>query len=463
MAISALCLGFAVYTGELYPLLIPAAAIAGMAIVARFEWMYFLLMSLLVVSVEMEMPGFTLDFPSELLMLAFMFVGPLFFIANKEKVNKAFFNHPLFLALVIHFVWIGVASLFSLNQLVSLKYFLAKTWYIIAFTVMGGWFIRDHKDFKTVFWAVMLPMALVVLWTLNNFREYGFDFEFVNKTMHPIYHNHVDYGVILAMMMPFTLILRNWYRSGGLVRLVIDSCSLLFLVGIVYSYTRAAYVSLLIIPVAWFMFKHRLTKTFVYSGLVLLFLGVGYLSIGNKYLDFAPDFANTIYHPDFSDHLSSTIAFEDVSTMERVYRWVAGFNMSTEYPLTGFGPNCFNRFYRNYTTSMFTTYVSANEEQSTVHNYYLMTLVEQGVPGFVIFLVLCVLLVLYSERIYHNLTDVRDKQLALAISIALLMFLANNFMADLVEIDEIGSFFFLFIAMLINLDLKTKGKTWVAR
>ena len=69
---------------------------------------------------------------------------------------------------------------------------------------------------------------------------------------------------------------------------------------------------------------------------------------------------------------------EDISTMERVYRWVAGVEMVKDKPIFGFGPGTFYSAYKAYTLSSFQTYVSDNVDHSTVHNYFLLTFIEQG-------------------------------------------------------------------------------------
>ena len=68
--------------------------------------------------------------------------------------------------------------------------------------------------------------------------------------------------------------------------------------------------------------------------------------------------------------------------MERLYRWVAGTRMTADKSILGFGPGNFYDYYKPFTLgTQFTTYVSENRDRSTVHNYLLMTAVEQGIPG----------------------------------------------------------------------------------
>ncbi len=457
------CILLALFFNNPIPLLLPIGLAGSMLVIAHFKGLYFLLMSLLVLSIDLELPnGLGLDFPSEPLMLVFTLAGLLFFIPNSKQLKKPFFNHPIFLWLLAHFVWIGVSCIFSSYFMLSFKFLLAKTWYIVTFTIVGGLFIKEKKDVEQVFWYMLIPMMLVILWVLARFISYGFDFEFVNKTMNPIYVNHVDYGVALAIFMPFCLWFRNWYKTGKIAKLTIDIGIVLIFLGIVFSYTRAAYISLILIPICWFVFRYKLTKLGIVLALLVASAGIFYLSEDNKYVDYAPDYDTTIFHTDFSDHLGATVAMKDLSTMERVYRWVAGARMWQEHPYLGFGPSTFTSHYRQYASGLFRTYVSANEENSTTHNYFLMTLVEQGVLGFLIFLALCLSVFIYGEKVYHRLENKDDKAIVMATLISALLIVANILMADLIETDEIGTMFFLYIAIIINFDLKSKENKMIS-
>ncbi|NJN77145.1 MAG: hypothetical protein HC803_01475 [Saprospiraceae bacterium] len=202
----------------------------------------------------------------------------------------------------------------------------------------------------------------------------------------------------------------------------------------------------------------RLTKYAIGAALVLAMLGIMYVTNNNKFIDYAPDYHKAISHYEFDDLMSATTKFEDVSTMERVYRWVAGYQMIDEYPITGFGPGNFYNFYKGYSIGLFRTYVSNNIDKSGVHNYYLMTLVEQGFPGLLIFLFLAFGTLIKGEIIYHQ-TDINNKtrrNMVMAILLSMIIIYAFLLINDLLEAAKIGSFFFINLALLINLDLMNK-------
>ena len=189
-----------------------------------------------------------------------------------------------------------------------------------------------------------------------------------------------------------------------------------------------------------------------------LFLLVPYLLHDNRYLDYAPEYERAIAHYKFDNLIEATYKFEDISTMERLYRWVAGKEMVAERPFFGFGPNTFYSFYQDYTVAGFQTYVSNNPEKSGIHNYYLMTMVEQGVPGFLIFLLLVIAGVVYGEKAYHRCSQSGDRYMVMAATISLIIIASILIINDMVETDKVGPFFFMALAVII-LNSKLPRKT----
>jgi O-antigen ligase len=103
--------------------------------------------------------------------------------------------------------------------------------------------------------------------------------------------------------------------------------------------------------------------------------------------------------------------------------------------------------------------VSKNEEQSTVHNYFLLLQIEQGVLGLLLFLLLLGVLFWYAQLIYHRTDHLFWKQSTAAICAILVMQCTVNFLSDLIETDKAGSVFYLCAAVLIIADRATKGNS----
>ena len=224
---------------------------------------------------------------------------------------------------------------------------------------------------------------------------------------------------------------------------------LVFIVGVYFSYTRAAIIAMLLCYPIYLIVKAKLVKPILIVTSFFVVVGIGFLSMDNNYLFLAPDYNKTITHTDFDNLVSATTKGEDISTMERVYRWVAGMQMIKDKPLFGFGPGTFYTFYKSYTLSSFRTYVSDNPDHSTVHNYFLLTFIEQGLIGFIIFMILCFVVLIKGEDVYHRLTDKTDKVIVMAAIMSFIVILLLNLINDMIETDKVGPFFFLAMAIIM--------------
>ena len=104
--------------------------------------------------------------------------------------------------------------------------------------------------------------------------------------------------------------------------------------------------------------------------------------------------------------------------------------------------------------------MSNNIDKSGVHNYYLMTAIEQGFVGLIIFLIFAFGILIKGEQIYHQ-TKPENKMrrnLVMAILLSMIIIYAFLLINDLLEAAKVGSFFFINLALLINVDLMNKNE-----
>lgn len=451
---------FAGTAGEWYFLAaVPAVVLIIFLAVVDIKAVFTLLLFCIPVSTELQLPnGLGLDLPTEPLMVGLMLVGVLFFIRNGRQLDSGFLRHPITLLLLLHLGWILFSAIVSHQFVVSFKFFLAKLWYTLPFFFLASRMLRTEKDIKRFFWAVFLPLMLTILIVTARHAAQGFTFAEIHWVLTPFYRNHVTYAAIVVLFTPFVWFMRQWYPRRSPLRWLITLSLPVLLVAIQLSYTRAAYVAVVAAIGAYYVIRWRLTKWALALAVAGAIGGVVYMVAGNRYLDYAPNYETTVSHEDFNNLIQATYELEDISTMERLYRWVAGFNMTAAEPLIGFGPGNFYFFYKSYTVTSFTTYVSDNPEQSGIHNYYLMTLVEQGFPGLFIFLALCFYALARGEAIYANAATKRDKQTAMMALLCIIIILVVQIINDLIETDKVGPFFFMSLAILVNLDLKYRKK-----
>ena len=458
-ALLLLCLFIGIVTEMYYLVGIPAFLLLAYLTVVDFHKTFLLLLACIPLSTEIILPnGFGTDLPTEPLMVGLMFVGLIYVLRHGKETDGRFLTHPITLALLLHLAWIVVSAITSHQIVVSVKFVLAKAWYVATFFFLASRMLNNEREVRQFFWAVFSTLLFTVLVVILRHAAYGFSFADVYRVLHPFYRNHVAYASIIVVFLPFVWYVRKWYPAYSRGWWVLSGSLLVFMLAIQLSYTRAAYVSVVIAIGAFYIIRWRLTKYVLLLALSATIGAVAFMGYNNRYLDYAPNFETTVSHQDFNNLLEATYSGEDISTMERIYRWVAGFHMSIEEPVFGFGPGNFYNFYKVYTVTSFQTYVSDNPDRSGIHSYYLMTLVEQGLPGLIFFMLLSAYALLRGEAIYHQARREKDKHMAMMALLSLIIILSLLIINDLIETDKIGPFFFMNLALLINLDLRLQNE-----
>ena len=443
--------GTVVLTQSLLPLaLLPLIAIIWITVV-EIKWVYYLLFFLIPFSAETDLPGgINVDFPAELLMLGLMFVFILWAARNLAQLDAKVVLHPLALLLIAHYLWIFIGIFHSDHTVISIKFFLSKTWFILVFFFAILYLYNDKDTYKKSFeYFFIALMTTVIIVTVRHGIEQDFSFSGVNFVLGPFYRNHVTYASICAVFWPFVYWLYRITPAKNISRWVYALSLVVLFIAINLSYTRAAIGAIVLSAGFAFIIKKRWTKYAIFGAIMMTGLFIGNLFRNNNYLNLAPRYEKAISHDNFDDLLSATYKLEDISTMERVYRWVAAFHMIGEKPAFGYGPGGFYSSYKGYTINKFRTYVSDNPDQSGVHNYFLMIAVEQGIIGLLIFIALIIAFFLYAERVYHSTPILWEKHLVMAASLSMFIIVVLQLMNDLIETDKVGPFFFISLAIVV--------------
>lgn len=436
---------------------LPMAMLVVFQTVVDYQKLYWLLWACIPISTEITLPnGMGTDLPVEPLIVGLMLVYFLQLMSRPDKVSGAFFRNPVTLLVLAHVVWIAITAIVSENVVVSIKFLLAKIWYIVTFYFLTGHIIRNERQVERALWWFFIPFVLAVIKVVIHHAWLDWGFKEINTAVVPFFRNHVNYAALLALSLPLAWFMRTWYARWSLAWWLVWIGMAILFFALLFAYTRAAYIALAMAAGAYWVIRFGLVRWVLAGATVAILFVFGYLVRNNKFMDYAPT-ERTIAHADFNDIVAATYKLEDVSTMERYYRWVAGVRMANEDLLFGYGAGNFYNFYKAYTLNRFETYVSNNPEQSGIHNYYLMLLVEQGILGVLIFVALNFMVLLYGERLYHQLINPRQQTIAMAVMLSEIVIYAFLLMNDMIETDKVGSFFFFNMAVLVSLD------TWGAK
>ena len=423
----------------------------------RMDIVFFLLLMVVPFSMEYSFSEtISIDLPDEPLMILLAFGMIARWCYVPRILPGKIFRHPLISCLLLFFLWTIASVIFSSEPLLSIKYLLAKAWYILAFVFIPLIYLQDKEAIKKGIQILIISMAVVVLIILARHAWLGFRFYNVNQAVSPFFRNHVNYSAMLVCTIP--ILLAAYWLSKARIKIYLLLLMGIFLFALYFTYSRGAWLALGAgIGSFWLIRKKILVVTYIVSFLVVI-ISITWISANDNYLKLAPNYNKTIFHTDFGQHVRATYQLKDISTAERFYRWVAGVRMIKDNGLTGFGPNSFYYHYKEYTLPAFKTWVSENPERSTVHNYFLLLAIEQGLPGFILFMILLALLLYYAQHLYHRVRDVFYRTVSITAGILLTMIITLNFLSDLIETDKIGSLFFLCMALLVICDIKTRDE-----
>jgi O-antigen ligase len=451
-----LSLAGTVFSEQFYLIAIPFLVLLFIAGWSDISRIYLLLMASIPWSVEYSFSReLATDIPDEFLMVLVSFLFFAGYLYKPSLVPRHTWRHPLMIFLFIHLLWLTIAVCFTSSILVSVKQLLAKSWYVGAFVLAPLIVFREKKFIIKTAVVLAISMFIVACVILVHHAFYAFRFADMNKAVFPFFRNHVNYSALLVCVIPLFFAFYRLSHSGKPKQLIIIAIIIL-LVALFFTYARGAWVALGAGLAAYWLIRKKLMLFSFIMAIILLVAGLFIIKSNNRYLQYAHDYKTTIYHKDFREHIVATYKLKDVSTAERFYRWIAGVRMIKDNWLSGYGPGTFYYHYKPYAVPAFKTWVSDNKERSTVHNYFLLITIEQGIPGLLFFLLLAEAILYYSQRLYHQVQDTFYKTVALTAGVIFTMILVVNFLSDLVETDKVGSIFFLCLSVLVITDMNSR-------
>lgn len=453
--------GIAGYTlaGSIEWVVIPFAYLFLLLLYINWKIAYFILIGCIPVSIHIYLAGKTLStsLPDEPMMWIFLLFFLFSFILNPRLIPSWWWKNPIVFIIVLQFLWLIVAVIYSKELFYSIKFLLAKCWFMVAYMILPIFVFKTRKDLKTGFWLFFGSVVLTMVIIFIRHAAYDYKYMGIEKAIASLYYNHVDYSTVLSMFFPvvciaYSLIERRKKWARGLMLTAI----LFFILAIGLAYARAAMLAVIFSALIYLAIRLRLVQWIMPAFYGMIIFLVSFMIQDNRYIEFRPDFEKTYTHRDFGSHIIATFRGEDMSSMERLYRWIAAVRMSNDRPLTGYGPNSFYHHYKPYAVTMFETYVSRNDERSTTHNYFLFMLVEQGWPAMILYAILIAVVLVQAQKIYYRFHDPFYKKVTLALAMMFGAGFVNNFFSELLETHKVGALFFLSISLLVILDRKSR-------
>jgi len=426
-----------------------------------------------VIPLSMELPIGLGDskilFPSEAIALVLLvaFFVRVFFL---QKFKSRFLKHPVTVIIIFYVAVLFATTFTSTMFVVSAKFAFINVMYISVFYFLANLYLRNKAN-QRLSPAFLYGISLFFVICFALYKHAGYDFTkgYVNLSMRPFYSDHAIYSACIAMLLPIFAAFAIKGKLLGLGKLAQTAAwfiSIALVVGIVFSYSRAAWVSL---AAAFAIFVLLLLKLKpVYFVLLFLVGAAFFLSQRDSLISgWKLNRSNSsVSNPTIEEQTKSiTNISNDVSNAERLNRWSCAYRMFLDRPFTGFGPGTYQFQYLKYQIpsemtriSVTTAYNNPLGKGGSAHSEYLLALSESGIMGFLGILGIVLSSIFYGMVAYYRASGGKDKIIILASLLGIITYGVHVFFNNYLNIDKTASLFWILISILVTIDSSRKDK-----
>ena len=377
-------------------------------------------------------------------------------LLHERFYDHRIMKHPVSIAIVINLIWLFITCFTSEIPIVSMKFMIARLWFVIPFFFAGILLFTDQKNIKKFLWLYTIPLLLVIFYTLYNHSTYGFDKPHSNMVMKPFYNDHTAYGAIIALFLPvFTgfALSKEFNRSYRIISMIVLG---ILVTGIIFSYSRAAWISVAGAFAVYILVRMRIRFYWILAALVV---GIGlFFMFRYQFLD-KLEKNKQDSSTDFIEHVQSISNISsDASNLERINRWAAALRLFKEKPVFGWGPGTYQFVYAPYQRSKEKTIISTNYgDMGNAHSEYIGPMSESGILGMLTFLVVVITSIITGLRVYRRGESKQVRLIGLMIVLGLISYYIHGLMNNFLDTDKASVPFWAFTGILVAIDLYHSG------
>ena len=453
VAVNAVFIAFEIYYLPLLPVVLLFALVAFTRLDILILSIVFFAPLSLQLSNFVEGIGVNLYLPTEPLLGLLLVMYVLRYLSG-YRTDLRILRHPVTLAIYFHLAWMAITILSSSDPVVSIKFFVSRLWFIIGFYLVGIEIFRKKLLMKRYVWMYVMTFSLVMLYTLIRHSTHGLDNQMMaHSMMQPFYKDHTSYGATLAFLFPVLITFFLLTKRGDLnSRVLLILLILFYAFAIVFSYTRAAWVSLIGAFAVWAVIFLRIRFELVAlagAGLIVLFF------VFQPMIMMRLEDNRTKSSGDLAEHVQSISNISnDQSNLERINRWSCAVRMWKERPLMGFGPGTYQFEYAPFQRSYERTEISTNfGTRGTAHSEYLGPLSESGVFGMLSVLLIIGSAIYTGIRVHRRAKSRMIRIFSLGILTGLMTYYIHGILNNFLDTDKASALFWGLTAMLVAMDL----------
>lgn len=446
-------ISFLAFRAEFWQVLLlpPALLVLHFIVVSSFRAYFFLLFTVpLSIPVTDIGGGLGLSLPAEPMIWVFFSLSCIAFFIGENQYRYRL-NHPLSYLLLLYILWNIFSTIFSVMPLVSLKFTLSMIWFAVVFFVLPLHLFRNIADAHRFLLVLMTSTVILVLYTLYQHAGGGFSRPFAHTAMRPFLPDHGVYAALLAFFIPYGLVafvFGHYFKLGVVARLYIGIATFVLVMGVVFSFTRASWISLVVAFGVMGMLLLRV-RLWMFLSVLGVILGVIFF----YWADITNELSRNTQgsDDDFAKHLSSVYNIStDPSNLERLNRWDCAVQMVQEKPLLGWGPGTYTFQYGAFQKSYRLTLISTHAgDVGNVHSEFLRPMAETGWPGFTLFFLLAASIFGFAWKLYEWVKQPEHKYLVLAIAGGLSTYFFHGLVNNYLDFDKISAVFWGMTAILV--------------
>lgn len=345
-----------------------------------------------------------------------------------------------------------ITTLTSQYPVISLKYLLARIWFVTVFYFLAVEVFKNYKNITRFLWLMLIPMACVCVYTVLNHASYGFDDETSHWVMWPFYKDHTGYGAAVAFLIPVAFYFFIKKSDSTTIRGIAGVVLIILCVGIFFSYTRAAWLSLIAgIMVAIVMLLKIKFKYLAVVGAILI--GLFIQQQEQIFIDLERNRQDS--SDDIAEHLESMSNIStDASNLERINLWNCAFRMFAEKPILGWGPGSYQFSYGPFQHSAEKTIISEIAGRDVnAHSEYLNPMAEMGLIGMLSFVIMVIYICITAVRLYIRVLDRERKMLVLLVFVGLVTYFTHGLLNSYIDSDKASVPLWGFVSILVAIDI----------
>jgi len=407
------------------------------------------------INIEEYTQSFGLYIPTEPLLFGMM-VLLLMMNIRKQLFPVEIWKNPIIWAVIFYVFWIFVTSITSSQPIISFKFLLARLWFMVPLLLYGPLVFQKIKNIRTFVWLYVIGMMIAIAYTVIVHASYGFGEKEGHWVMWPFFKDHTIYGAMVAFTVPMVFGLYFSKKHSPLIQAILLFFIVLNLVGLYFSYTRAAWLSVFAAVGVWALIHFRIKFSLIASATavigVTLFFSWDAIQMNlarNKSEHTTEDFGKKLE--------SATNVTTDASNLERLNRWSCAISMFEDRPFFGYGPGTYAFEYARFQEPENLTIISTNfGDAGNAHSEYLGPMAEMGFMGLIAMLLIVTAIFYKGITLYYKWpeTDSEMKTLILMMILSLVTYFVHAFLNNFLDTDKAAVPIWGFCACFIALEMR---------